>query len=254
MKVIKRMCVIGAVVASFAPRAEVSLDFHSDISPLLVGGEEVGYSFFARSAYTVPDGKNQVVLRVSKLVEKMGEKEKFNSKAFVMTFDESNQELFIEANAKLMRVEQAEAFNETPRFSVKNAQGKQIQFDLDELPNLGGITRDHEKELVKYNKKNYPELIAGTTAVVATSTTVTTESKKIEEKSSSSEANMFDYWMEQANASEIEQFADIAFKERKLPQISVPNEASQPVQMLGYWFNKASVEEKKQILTRLISL
>ncbi|MFM2590676.1 DUF2057 family protein [Vibrio sp. TBV020] len=254
MKVIKRMCVIGAVVASFAPRAEVSLDFHSDISPLLVGGEEVGYSFFARSAYTIPDGKSQVVLRVSKLVEKMGEKEKFNSKAFVMTFDESNQELFIEPNAKIMRVEQAEAFNETPQFSVKNAQGKQIKFDLDELPNLGGITRDHEKELAKYNKKNYPELISASAVSVVADSVTSSEATKNEQKSVSSEPNMFEYWMEQANASEIEQFADIAFKERKLPQISVPSDASQPVQMLGYWFNKASVEERKQILTDLISL
>jgi len=249
MKVIKRMCVIGAVVASFAPKAEVNIDFHSDVSPLLVGGEAVGYSFFSKTEYTVPDGTNQVVLRVSKLVEKLGEKEKFNSKAFVLTFTEENQTISIEPNAKIMRLDQAEDFDKNPDFIVKNKQGRTIKYELDELPNLGGITRDFEKELAKYNKKHYPELL------VASSTVVAVNTKKVKQpEASGSEPNMFDYWLEQANASEIDQFAQLAFEGRKSPRIDIPNDAPQPIQMLGYWYNKASVEERKQILTKLISL
>lgn len=251
----KKLFVVGAVIASFAPRAEVSVDFHSDISPLLVGGEEVGYSFFAKSDYVLPDGNNQVVLRVSKLVEKLGEREKFNSKAFVLTFNQANEELFIEPDAKIVRVEHAEAFDENPKFSVKDSQGKEVKFELAELPNLGGITRDYEKELAKFNKKNYPNLVVAATATTsAAATKPEAEKAPIKLASETKQPNMFEYWLKQASAEDIEQFAQIAFEGRKQASISVPKGESQALQMLGYWYNQASVEERKQILSHLITL
>lgn len=253
MKVIRSLVVVGAMIASFAPRAEVSVDFHSDISPLLVGGDPVGYSFFAKSSYMLPDGNNQIVLRVSKLVEKLGEKEKFNSKAFVLTFDQTDQELFIEPNAKIVRAEQAQEFDEAPKFSVKNAQNEEIEFELAELPNLGGLTRDYEKELAKFNKKHHPSLAVASTAS-AVSTTEVGNTSTLELVSESSEPNMFEYWLKQASAEDIDQFAQIAFEGRKQASISIPEGESQALQMLGYWYNKASVEQRKQILSHLISL
>lgn len=253
MKVIKSLVVVGAMIASFAPRAEVSVDFHSDISPLLVDGDSVGYSFFAKSSYTLPDGDNQIVLRVSKLVEKLGEKEKFNSKAFVLTFNQTDQELFIEPDAKIVRVEQAQAFDQKPKFSVKNTQGKEIEFELAELPNLGGITRDYEKELAKFNKKHHPNLVVASAGAVASKADTSKESN-LTLASETSEPNMFEYWLEQASAADIDQFAQIAFDGRKQPSITIPDGESQALQMLGYWYNKTSVEQRKQILSHLISL
>ncbi|KJY81691.1 VvgS protein [Vibrio galatheae] len=254
MKVIKTLFVVGAMVASFAPRAEVNIDFHSDISPLLVGGDIVGYSFFDKSVYTMDDGKGQIVFRISKLVDKLGEKEKFNSKAYVVTFDETNQELFIEPDVKITRLEQAEAFEVEPSFSIKNKQGQSIKFILDELPSLGGISRDYEKELAKYNKKHYPELAVASATIATASESEPVQQKQKEQSLGNNEPNMFEYWVKQASNSEVEQFADIALEGRKMSALTIPNDASQPVQMLGYWFNKASVEEKKKILAYLISL
>lgn len=256
MKVIKRLSVIGFMVASFAPRAEVNIEFDRDISPLLVGGEEVGYSFFSKSGYTVPDGTNQVVLKVSKLVEKLGEKEKFNSKAFVLTFTEENEQLLIAPDAKIMRLDQAEDFDTNPRFSVTNKQGQNVKYDLDELPNLGGITRDFEKELAKFNSKHYPELIAAssTVAVTANASNATKDSSTATDPMQPSQNNMMEYWMQQASDEDIEQFTEIAFEGRNKSEVEIPQDASQPVQMLGYWFNKANSAERKKVLAHLISL
>lgn len=256
MKVMKNALIICSAVASFAPNAAVNVEFHRDISPIVVGGEEIGFSVFSKSEYTIPDGVNQLVLQVSKLVEKHGEREKFNSKAFVLTFDQENTKLFIEPDGKLARVEQAEAFNEKPSFLVTDDSGAKIDFTVAELPSLGGISRDYEKELAKFNAKNNPELVvASTTTTAAVASNIVVESKQVSKDTSSEEqTNMFGYWLEKANKQEIEQFTQLAFESRNKSDVSIPSDASQPLQMLAYWFNQANNEERKSILSHLVSL
>ncbi len=259
MKIIKALVVIGSVIASFAPRAEVNLNFHSDISPLLVGGEEVGYSFFAKPSYAIPDGTNQIVLRVSKLVERLGEKEKFNSKTFVLTFDGENEDIFIKPDVKITRIEHAEEFDRSPQFSLKNPAGKVIKYEIAELPNLGGIKRDYAKELTKFNVKYYPELAAASLTSQASISTKSVKQQIIEnnvlqvDNVAGSEPNMFQYWLTQASEEDLVLFSDIVIASRKETSVIIPEGESQPIQMLGYWFNKASVEQRQQILAYLIT-
>ena len=252
MKVMKALLVVGSMVASFAPRAEVTVDFHSDINPVMVAGEEIPYSFFSKSSFSLPDGKNQVVLRMSKLVEKLGEKEKFNSKTFVLTFSSENSVLFIEPGSKVVRVEQAQRFDKSPSFIISDKKGNQLAHEVAELPNLGGIKRDYEKELAKFNAEYYPDLLTSTIAVTEVSSA---DNIKVDAHANeNTEPNMFKYWLEQANQEEIEQFTDIALRDRKDKAIVMPESASQPVQMLGYWYNKSNSEERKQILSHLVGL
>ncbi|HAS6349960.1 DUF2057 domain-containing protein [Vibrio sp. IRLE0018] len=254
MKMQKLLFVVGVVFASFAPKADVDIDFHRDISPILVGEDLVGYSFFSKDSYQVPNGTNQVVLRVSKLVEKLGEKEKFNSNAFVLTFTQSDKKISIEPNAKILKVEQAEQFNKTPSFLVKDSQGNTVITQVAVLPSLGGISRDYEKELAKFNAKYYPELVLAQQATVA--------SHAVESTSVSNEGNanlptnegMMEYWLKQATSEEIELFTELALQARNHPELIVPENATQSVQMLSYWFNKATSEERKKVLAYLVSL
>jgi len=246
MKVMNTLLMVGAVITSFATQAEVELKFHRDISPIVIDGEELGYSLFSKDSYTVPNGVNQVVFRVSKLVERQGEREKYNSPAYVLTFEQSDTSLSFEPGVKITRSEHVEAFNESPKFNVIDENGRTVNFKYAVLPASDGLTRDYEKELAKYNSKHYPEL--ATAAVVATNNTPAPK------KQSSQQQNMFDYWLEQASSDEINMFTELAFKARNKGELSVPENASQPVQMLEYWYNKASVEQRKQILSHLITL
>ncbi len=252
MKIIKSLVIIGSVIASFAPRAEVNLNFHSDISPLLVGGEEIGYSFFAKPSYIIPNGTNQIVLKVSKLVERLGEKEKFNSKAFVLTFDGKNEDIYIKPDVKITRIEHAEEFDRHPQFLMTSSAEDIIKYEVAELPSLGGIKRDYTKELTRFNAKYYPKL-----AVTSAPSTVQAKPKNYVNKNGQktvSRAEMFQYWLTQANEDELAKFSDIVIEGRKETLITIPEGASQSLQMLGYWFNKASAEERKQILAYLITL
>lgn len=254
MKVMKKLFLVGAVITSFAPQAQVELDFHRDISPIIVGGEELGFSPFSTNDYTVPNGINQVVIQVSKLVEKQGEKEKYNSKAFVLTFDATDTSLSFVPEMNITRSEQAEEFNNNPSFLVKNAAGHIIKTDTALLPASSGFTRDYEKELAKFNAKHYPELTTETVAITELkSNPVQQEAKEIV-KSNSKQQNMFNYWLKQASSEEVEQFTELAFDSRGKAEVVVPKEASRSLQMLGYWFNKSSQHERKQILSHLVSL
>lgn len=254
MKVMNKMFLVGAVITSFAPHAEVELEFHRDISPIIVGGEELGFSLFSDNDYTVPNGVNQVVIQVSKLVEKQGEKEKYNSKAFVLTFDAMDTSLSFAPSINITRTKQAEEFNSKPSFIVKDANGRSVKTDTALLPASSGLTRDYEKELAKFNAKYYPELTNATVAAAATQSKPVQQEAKEVVKPNSKQQDMFSYWLEQASSQEIEQFTELAFDARGKKEVIVPKDASQPLQMLGYWFNKSSQQERKQILSHLVSL
>ncbi len=254
MKVMKKLFLVGAVITSFAPQAEVKLEFHRDISPIVVGGEELGFSLFSGNDYTVSNGINQVVIKISKLVEKQGEKEKFNSKSYVLTFDAADTSLNFAPGMNITRSEQVEKFNSYPSFVVKDAAGRSIKTDTALLPASSGLTRDYEKELAKFNAKHYPQLTTATVAVAATQSQPAQQKTQQVVKSNSQQQNMFGYWLEQASAQEVEQFTELAFDARGKAEVVVPKEASQPLQMLGYWFNKSSQQERKQILSHLVSL
>ncbi|MEX0333509.1 DUF2057 family protein [Vibrio tubiashii] len=254
MKVMKTLLLVGAVITSFAPKAEVELEFHRDISPILVDGDEIGYSLFSQKNYTIPNGVNQVVLRVSKLVERQGEREKYNSDAFVFTFKESDKQLFIEPGTKIVRTEQADKFNESPQFIVKDANGRKVDFDYAVLPASDGLTRDYERELAKFNDKNYPDLNVVTATAITTAQNTTSPKLAVSNSKASQQENMFGYWLEQATPDEINRFTELAFAARSKTEVSVPNDSSQPIQMLGYWYNKASDGERKKLLAHLVSL
>ncbi len=126
MGLMNKALITAAMIASFSSLAAVEVDFHRDVSPLVVDGEEIGFNMFSRDPYQLEDGQNQVVVRLSKLVDKQGEKEKFNSKVVVITFDTQDQSIVIEPATKVTRIDHAEKFNENPKFKLVAKSGDVI--------------------------------------------------------------------------------------------------------------------------------
>ncbi|MGC9461785.1 YccT family protein, partial [Vibrio genomosp. F10] len=160
MKVMNRMLVVGAMITSFAPMAAVDVTIDRNISAVIANGEEVGFFVLKKSTFEYENGQNQIVVRAAQLVDKQGEKEKFNSHPVVITFDAADTTLKIDIESDITRVEHAEAFNKDPRFVVTDKSGKEIKVKQDILPASSGISRDYVKELARYNSKHSIEGMA----------------------------------------------------------------------------------------------
>ncbi|UPQ88627.1 YccT family protein [Vibrio sinaloensis] len=247
MKMIKTVGIVGAVITSFAPMAKVDLTFHRDISPLIIQGEEVGFSLFNKSAYQLEDGQSQIVLRVSKLVDKQGEKEKFNSEVLVVSFDASNEQVLIEPGMTITRKEHATAFDANPSLKITSSTGQKLDYQQAILPASMGVTRDYEKELAKFNKANgivVPGMVAAT-AVESQSA--------IQSAQPSSAQSMVQYWYEKAQPVDKEQFVEWAFANRKQQQLEALDSDSKPLEMMSYWYTEADAGERKAIFAWLVS-
>lgn len=240
MKVMKTLFAIGVLTASFAPQADVGLRFHNEVSPIIVDGEEVGFRVFGTPEYQLEDGTNQIVFRVSKLVEgTTGEREKYNSKPYVMTFNAKDLNLYLAPSGKITRKSHAKAFDEKPTFSLTDESGKQLDYSVEVLPASQGITRDYTKELAKFNKDNGIEV----------KNFVDSDAANI---NSTNSAKMIQYWLDKATAEESETFVNWAFANRTVanPQSL---EGSKALSMLSHWYSEAGVDQRKQILAWLVS-
>ncbi|WP_418113959.1 DUF2057 family protein [Vibrio scophthalmi] len=258
MKVMKTLLAIGVMTASFAPHAEVGLNFHRDLSPIIVNGEEMGYSLFSSSTQTLENGNNQIVFRMAKLIESNGgEREKFNSHAFVLSFDAEDIDLRLEPDMRVLRENQGMEFNNNPKVKLVDESGSYVDFTIDRLPAGDGLMRNYAKDLAHYNKThgiNTGNIAEGSVAQVDAAVVATVPSVKVVTvKTGELEpASMIEYWMDKATPAENEQFVSWAFENRSMDQLS-PIEGSQALNMLSYWYAEAKVEDRKQILAWLIS-
>ncbi|WP_194437080.1 YccT family protein [Vibrio fluminensis] len=248
MKVIKTITAICIATASFAPQAEVGLKFNDNLTPLVVDNEASGLWAFAKPKFQLPDGTNQAVFRVSKLVDNnFGEKEKFNSEAFVLTFDASDAQLTLDLDMQITRMTHVSQFNQHPKMKLTDENGNDVEFTLEELPYILGLGRDYEKELREYNIAK---------GIVPASSEETLPSSvqvvQIGELSGGDASQMVSYWSKKATSQELDEFTNWVFDNRQSKQVS-DLEGSKAIEMMSYWYNEATAVEKKAILAWLVS-
>ncbi|WP_162063315.1 DUF2057 family protein [Vibrio taketomensis] len=263
MKLIKSLLAIGVMTTSFTPYAEVGLNFHRDLTPIIVEGEEMGLLTSAKGGFQLDNGTNQFVFRMAKLIESNGgEREKFNSHAFVVSFDAQDTKVVLEPTMRVIRENESIEFNRNPRVALVDQSGKSVDFTIDMLPAAGDTLfgRDYTADLAKYNKQHgiighNEELAAEQVAVVqAAPITVSDAPVKVVTINAGEigPVAMVQYWMEKATPAEAEQFTDWAFDNRATKSMKAL-EGSKPVEMLSYWYSEAELEQRKQILAWLIS-
>ncbi len=69
MKLVSKIFVCSSLVTSFSLQAAIEINLHRDIEPLVLEGKEVGFSLSKRERITLPNGTNQIVVRVAKFSE-----------------------------------------------------------------------------------------------------------------------------------------------------------------------------------------
>lgn len=153
---IKSMLILGAFVPFFVPfftQAQVNVTLHKDVEALVVNGESLPMTIMEKKRFSLPGGKNQLVVRLSKLVESGSQFEKFKSDPLVITFDASDVNFTVSPTRAINSERQIKDFRGNPSFRLLTANDKDVSATQDVLPAGPGLLRDYEKELVKFNQK-----------------------------------------------------------------------------------------------------
>ncbi|CCO46493.1 putative VvgS protein [Vibrio nigripulchritudo SOn1] len=170
MNLLLKVLVACAVLLPIQTFANVQVHLHRDLTPVVIEGEEVGFRIGKKNTIVLKNGQNQIVVRISKLVAKQGEYEKFNSEPMVVTFEASNTELTLNPTRVITRIEQIGSFEDNPEVVMFDKNGRSYTIEQGLLKRGSGLTRDYERELAKFNQKNGIEIAA----VAAASNTVST--------------------------------------------------------------------------------
>ncbi|MCC4798978.1 VvgS protein [Enterovibrio norvegicus] len=151
-QILKSVLVVGALVP-FVANAEVNVTLHKDVEAVVVNGEELPITVMGKSQFSLENGTNQLVIRLSKLIATGSEYEKFKSDPLVVTFTSEDKEIMIEPTRQIMREAQVKDFKQSPSFTMTDQSGKTVSSQQNVLPQGPGFLRDYEKELARFNEK-----------------------------------------------------------------------------------------------------
>ncbi|MEZ9526036.1 YccT family protein [Enterovibrio norvegicus] len=151
-KVLKSILVVGALVPFYASAA-VNVTLHKDVEAIIINGEELPLTLMSKNTFSMENGTNQLVVRLSKLIATGSEFDKFKSDPLVITFSSENSDILIKSTRQIDRDAQVKGFKESPSFTLTDQSGNAVSSDQNVLPQGQGFLRDYEKELARFNKK-----------------------------------------------------------------------------------------------------
>lgn len=143
--------------------ADVNIDIPRDVQILVVNGEDAGYSSFGfdyKDNLHLNDGINQVVFRVSKVVNESGNKStKFKSKPLVATFESTDSHLKLEV-PNLKTLQSGYNFDSDPSFKLGAIDGEVEYFKQGQLRTLATFGSDFVQATENFNKSSEPASLA----------------------------------------------------------------------------------------------
>lgn len=137
-QIVKSVLVVGALVP-FVANAEVNVTLHKDVEAVVVNGEELPMTVMGKSQFSLENGTNQLVIRLSKLIATGSEYEKFKSDPLVVTFTSEDKDIMIEPTRQIMREAQVKDFKQAPSFTLTDQSGKTVSSQQNVLPQGPGF-------------------------------------------------------------------------------------------------------------------
>lgn len=143
--------------------ADVNIDIPRDVQILVVNGEDAGYSSFGfdyKENLHLNDGINQIVFRISKVVNESGNKStKFKSKPLVATIESTDSHLKLEV-PNLKTLQSGYDFNSNPSFKVSAIDGEVEYFKPGQLRTIASFGSDFVQATENFNKSSEPASLA----------------------------------------------------------------------------------------------
>ncbi|PSW63156.1 hypothetical protein C0W54_00665 [Photobacterium kishitanii] len=158
MKLGKKLLLASAMVMAHGAQAAVDVSFAPDVETVIVNGNKTLNLLEKTEDLTLNNGLNQIVVRVSKLVEGQGQLEKYRSEPIVITLTTGDQRFEVVPGARVVSSIDVRNFDANPSVKLVTANGSVIDAKMDVLPrNKSGDSstlfgRDYLKDLAYYNQ------------------------------------------------------------------------------------------------------
>ncbi|CAM2846729.1 DUF2057 domain-containing protein [Vibrio ordalii] len=261
---------LGMVVAVNA-YADVMVSIDRNLQILAVNGVEPDLSFGHTAQLKLPNGTNQLLVRVEKVIQYSGNQNKYKSPAMVVKFNQENSQVLVKPAAIVKDETTAKVFDNNPAVVLTNLANQPVEFEQDVLVTQGfSLIRNYEKELYRYNsqakvasvselnqvgfnqKRSAAEPVLAVTTQTPEPMTAAEQVAPIASTSSPTSLTMVQYLYSEATRAEQQQFANWAFANRAAVDKPLVSEHNL-VTMMAYWYEKADKSEKSQILGWLLN-
>ncbi|MCG7498465.1 DUF2057 domain-containing protein [Vibrio sp. Of7-15] len=154
MKILFRLPVfILSMLSVFTLRAEVLINFDRGVEVLAVGQHEYTPSILSSTAdFKLNNGVNQLLIRVTALVNRNGAKEKYVSQPFVMKFTASDTELLVSAPFAIRDDRGVRKFEKQPHVLLTQS-GESYSFKSEMITSKEfSLFKNYNELLGKYNQ------------------------------------------------------------------------------------------------------
>ncbi|HHQ4482928.1 DUF2057 family protein [Aeromonas veronii] len=152
--------IMAALIATLpsVSQAAVNLEIGRGVELVAVNGIPVDSPLFIGKVdnQSLPDGDNQIAIKISQLVKDKNNTKKYNSHVHVLTFHAANQAVSVEA-PMLQTWERGEEFDKQPQWKLSSS-GNTVSYKLGELVSMTNMSvlRNFGEELDAFNRSNQP--------------------------------------------------------------------------------------------------
>lgn len=158
MKLGKNLLLASAMMMAHGANAAVEVSFAPDVETVIVNGNKTLNLLEKTEDLTLNNGLNQIVVRVSKLVEGQGQLEKYRSEPIVITLTANDKQFKVVPGARVVSSIDVRNFDANPTVKLIASNGDVINAKMGVLPknNSGDSAtlfgRDYLKDLAYYNQ------------------------------------------------------------------------------------------------------
>ncbi|MFM2590657.1 DUF2057 family protein [Vibrio sp. TBV020] len=174
----KIFAVIALGLMSTLANAQVTIQTDNRVDILAVNQEINAIPKKAKGDLKIENGVNQLLIRVTAMVDGNGGKSKFNSFPMVVKFEANDQTLKFETPFAIRDERGVRKFEKQPTVKV-TSNGKDVPAETDLIyDQTFALIKDYDEMLEQYN------LAGGVAAIVMTESTVQVTPKKTQSKTS----------------------------------------------------------------------
>ncbi|KKD62118.1 hypothetical protein RN22_02020 [Grimontia sp. AD028] len=223
-KSVLAITVLGISTSVFA---DVSVKIPNGVQVLVENGNETNFSnlgFDSKDTVIFPNGNNQLVFRLSHIVQESGSKKtKYKSVPMIATFTANDTTLNLKINKRITTLDEGRTFNKKPNFTIED-NGSPIEVKSDVLPVGFDLMTDFSALMRTYNEGDHLaswkleddfSVVQKKTPVQMNNLDTSTFSSTTENSGNVESEQMLKFWFSQASSQEQKNFLSWAIQNVK---------------------------------------
>ncbi|WP_144213084.1 YccT family protein [Shewanella donghaensis] len=211
------------------------LDIPNSVEVIVLNGQEKTFD----DEVPLVEGENQLVFRYLTYYRDHGTQTQFKSEAVILKFNAQDERYEISL-PNIRNKNNANSFNQSPKFTLVNSQNKPVNFEQGLLKKEGlQLGREYQLEINEYNLTNQPAAMASISETVMkpSSESITTPVSQT------------------ITAPAAVAAAVVATTSTTQPIVKAPKtiaeDQAEITEMLDYWYNKANDETKAKFKAKV---